>query len=39
MKTQEELNALKDKMKELDKKLESLTEDELKEVSGGIFPF
>ena len=35
MKTKEELNALKEEVKTLNKKLAELTEDELKQVSGG----
>ena len=36
MKTKEELNTLKEKVDILNKKLAELTEDELKQVSGGI---
>ena len=35
MKSSEELNALKEKVETLNKKLAELTEDELKQVSGG----
>ena len=35
MKTKEELNALKNEVKSLNKKLAELSEDELKEVTGG----
>ena len=35
MKSSEELNALKEKVETLNKKLSELTEDELKQVSGG----
>ena len=35
MKTKEELNALKEEVDTLNKKLAELTEDELKQVSGG----
>ena len=35
MKTKEELNALKEEVETLNKKLAELTEDELKQVSGG----
>ena len=35
MKTKEELNALKNEVEELNKKLTELTEDELKSVTGG----
>ena len=37
MKTQEELNALKEEVEALNKKLHDLTEEELAQVSGGIF--
>lgn len=37
-KTKEELNALKQDCEELRTKLKELTDEELKEVSGGIFP-
>ena len=36
MKTKEELNALKEEVETLNKKLAELTEDELKLVTGGI---
>ena len=35
MKTPEELNALKEEIEAINKKLAELTEDELKQVSGG----
>ena len=35
MKTQEELNALKEELEALNKKLTELTEEELTQVSGG----
>ena len=35
MKTKEELNALKNEVETLNKKLHELTEEELKQVSGG----
>ena len=35
MKTKEELNALKEEVKAVNKKLAELTEEELKQVSGG----
>ena len=38
MKTKEELNALKNEVKNLNAKLAELSEDELKEVSGGMTP-
>ena len=38
MKMQEELNALKEEVETLNKKLAQLTEDELKQVSGGLAP-
>ncbi len=38
MKTPEELNALKEEMETLNRKLAELTEEELKEVSGGFAP-
>lgn len=38
MKNKEELNALKNEVKTLNAKLAELTEDELKEVTGGAFP-
>ena len=37
MKTKEELNALKEEVEALNKKLAELTEEELKAVSGGGF--
>ena len=36
MKTKEELNALKEEVETLNKKLAELSEDELKQVSGGV---
>ena len=36
MKTKEELNALKEEVETLSKKLRELTEDELAQVSGGV---
>ena len=36
MKTQEELNTLKNEVKALNKKLGELTEEELAQVSGGV---
>ena len=36
MKTKEELNALKEKVETLNKKLAELTKEELEQVSGGI---
>ena len=38
MKTKEELNALKEEVKALNAKLSALTEEELAQVSGGIYP-
>ena len=38
MKTPEELNALKEEVIALNKQLAELTEDELKQVNGGIKP-
>ena len=38
MKTKEELNALKEEVETLNKKLAELTEDELEQVSGGFVP-
>ena len=35
-KTQEELNALKEEVKTVNKKLSALTEEELAQVSGGV---
>ena len=37
MKTKEELNALKEELETMNKKLAELTEDELKQVTGGAF--
>ena len=37
MKTQEELNALKEEVETLNKKLAELTDEELAQVSGGDF--
>ena len=37
MKTKEELNALKNEVKDLNAKLAELSEDELKEVTGGKY--
>ena len=36
MKTKEELNALKEEIETLNKKLAELSEDELKQVAGGL---
>ena len=36
MKTKEELNALKEEVETLNKKLEELTEEELEQVTGGF---
>jgi bacteriocin-like protein len=38
MKTKEELNALKEEVETLSKKLAELTEEELEQVSGGLAP-
>ena len=38
MKTKEELNALKEEIETLNKKLAELNEDELEQVAGGILP-
>ena len=38
MKSKEELNALKEEVEALNKKLSELTEEELEQVSGGISP-
>ena len=38
MKTKEELNALKEEIETLNKKLAELTEEELKQVAGGDVP-
>ena len=37
MKTKEELNALKEEVETLNKKLHELTEEELEQVSGGAY--
>ena len=37
MKTAEELNALKEEVETLNKKLHELTEEELEQVAGGVF--
>ena len=37
MKSKEELNELKEEVETLNKKLSELTEDELAQVSGGVF--
>ena len=37
MKTKEELNALKEKVETVSRKLAELTEEELAQVSGGVF--
>ena len=39
MKTPEELNALKEEVETMNKRLSELTEEELKQVSGGWSPF
>ena len=39
MQTKEELNALKEEVETLNKKLAELTEDELKEVTGGFIGY
>ena len=39
MKTKEELNALKEEVETLNKKLAELTEEELAQVAGGGLPF
>ena len=36
-KTKEELNALKEEVEALDKKLRELTDEELKQVTGGVY--
>ena len=36
MKTQEELNAIKEEVENLNKELRELTEEELKQVTGGV---
>ena len=38
MKTKEELNALKEEVEDLNKKLAELSEDELKQINGGLIP-
>ena len=38
MKTKEELDELKKEVEDLDKKLEELTDEELAQVTGGIYP-
>ena len=38
MKTKEELNALKEEVEALNKKLAELSEDELKQINGGFIP-
>ncbi len=38
MKTKEELNALKAELEKLNARLNELTEEELKEVTGGVTP-
>ena len=38
MKTKEELNALKEEVETLNKKLAELTDEELAQVSGGVLP-
>ena len=38
MKTNEELNAIKEEVEALNKKLAELSEDELQQVSGGVRP-
>ena len=38
MKTEEELNALKEEVEALSKKLAGLTEEELAQISGGFIP-
>ena len=39
MKTKEELNALKEEVETLNKKLHELTEEELAQVAGGVLPY
>ena len=39
MKTKEELNALKEEVETLNKKLAELTEEELAQVAGGVLPY
>ena len=38
MKTKEELNALKEEVEALNKKLHELTDEELAQVTGGVLP-
>ena len=38
MKTEEELNALKEEVETVNRKLHELTEEELAQVSGGVLP-
>ena len=38
MKTQEELNALKEEVEAVNEKLAELTDEEIKQVSGGLEP-
>ena len=38
MKTKEELNALKEEVETLNKKLAELTDEELEQVTGGLVP-
>lgn len=38
MKTKEELSALKEELENLNKKFEELSEEELKQVTGGVLP-
>ena len=38
MKTKEELNALKEEVETVSKKLHELTDEEIAQVSGGVFP-
>ena len=39
IKTKEELTALKEEVKALNRKLRELTEEELAQVSGGVLPY
>ena len=39
MKTKEELNALKEEVETVSKKLAELTEEELAQVAGGVLPY
>ena len=39
MKTKEELNALKEEVETLNKKLAELNEEELEQVAGGVLPY